>query len=98
MDDYGFLNSAVGTTVTLRGVALNESLGAVIELSDASYVYVGGMKRWDRTVYGKTVEVTGVLADRALAPQAVINADGEASHGVIGTALVLDGARWKVEP
>ncbi len=27
-----------------------------------------------------------------------INADGEATHGVIGTALVLDGARWKVEP
>jgi hypothetical protein len=88
----------VGRWVRVRGVAANESLGAMVVTDDhGGGLYVDGLKRWPTEAYGKRVTVDGVLADRRLAPEVDVGADGEQRAGVVGTAWVLVQPRWHLD-
>lgn len=92
------LTALAGRWVRVRGVAANESLGAMVLTDDqGGGLYVDGLKRWPTTADGQRVTVDGVLTDRRLAPDAEVSADGEQRAGVVGTAWVLTQPRWRVE-
>jgi hypothetical protein len=85
----------VGQTVTLIGTARNAHSGAVVLLDDGSAIYIDGKNRWEKPWNQKRIEATGRLDREKLAPDPEVNEQGEVSHGMKGTALVLRDATWK---
>ena len=88
------LDPLVGKSVTLRGTARNAQLGAVLLTPDRTPVYIAGLEEWAPALDGQTLDVTGTLTRRKLAPDPTVDADGGISHGVAGTNYVVDDARW----
>lgn len=86
-----------GQPVTIRGVARNAALGAVV-IEDKAPVFIDGLTEWEPEVLGKRVEVKGVLRYRELSPPPTVASDGAVSHGMGGAAPVLEDAEWTVEP
>lgn len=85
-----------GQQVTLIGTAQDARAGAMVFLSDDTPVYLAGVEAWDKAWVGKEVAVTGTLRIRQLGPRT--NAKGEATHGIAGGQLLLDGATWVAAP
>lgn len=90
----GPLDGKLDQQVTIRGTAGNAVLGAVLVLDTGEPVYIEGLHEWPDDVSAGKVEVTGVLRRRKLAPDPGVAPDGGATHGMVGTALVLEGASW----
>ncbi len=90
----GALDELVDQTVTLRGVAHEAALGAVVVLDGGGVVYFDGRADWPGPVSGKTIDVTGVLRRRKLAPDPVVGANSGISHGVAGESWVFEDATW----
>ncbi len=86
----------VGQSITLAGLAENAHQGALVTLSDGSEVYVAGLRRWDKSLLGKRVKLTGRLQREKLAPDPEVNDRGEVSHGMWGSSLVLSEATWEL--
>jgi hypothetical protein len=86
----------VGQSITLAGLAENAHQGALVTLSDGCEVYIVGLRRWDKAVLGKRVSVTGRLQRDKLAPDPEVNAQGEVSHGMFGSSLILEEATWEL--
>ena len=88
----------INRQVTLRGIAYNALGAAVIADPDDDWqVYVDGLDAWDDAEYGKPVEITGLLVREPIAPEAVVS-DGGHTHGAVGKALIIRGARWRLLP
>jgi len=85
----------LGHSITVVGNAENAHQGAIVTLSDSSEVYVLGLRRWEKALLGKRLEVTGLLRSRKLAPDPDVNEQGEVSHGMFGSSLILEDATWK---
>ena len=82
--------------VTLNGVAYNALGGAVVADPDGEWlVYVDGLESWEDADYGKNVEITGLLVRQSIAPDPVVK-DGRHTHGAVGKALIIRGARWRL--
>jgi len=88
------LTQLVDKDVTIEGVARNAHAGAVVVTEDRTPVYVDGLERWDRAVDGKKVNAKGTLRHRA--PDDVVGANGEISHGFAGGQWVLEAPTWTV--
>jgi hypothetical protein len=86
----------VGQSVTLVGTARNAVLGALVVLSDNSTVYVDGLESWDKATDRKKIKVTGTLRKKKLAPDPVTNEKGEHSHGMVGSSMVIEDAKWEI--
>ena len=84
--------------VTISGVARNARMGAVVLTSDRTPVFVLGLEEWDDDLDGEPIQATGTLRRKSLAPDPVVDADGNHSHGIAGTNLVLEGAAWSLDP
>ncbi len=84
--------------VTIRGVARNARMGAVVLTPDRTPVYVVGLEEWDDDLDGESIQATGTLRRRSLAPDPIVDAEGNISHGIAGTNLVLEGATWSLDP
>jgi hypothetical protein len=89
------LDQLLGEAVTLSGCARDAMMGAVVLTEDRTPIYLAGMREWNEDIEGEDVEVKGVLQRRSLAPDPVVDEQGNHSHGVEGTNYVLDGASWK---
>ena len=84
----------VGQSITVVGLAEDAHQGALVTLSDGSDVYVGGLPYWNKALLKKRVRVTGLLRRDKLAPDPEV--DGQlVSHGMFGSALVLENATWE---
>ncbi len=90
------LDHLVGEPVTLNGCARDAMMGAVVLTEDRTPVYLSGMREWNEDVEGEDVEVKGVLQRRSLAPDPVVDEQGNHSHGAEGTNYVLDSVTWKL--
>ena len=88
------LDNRLDQAVTLRGTARNAVLGAVVLRDDRVPVYLDGIPQWDGPTHGKTVEVSGTLRKKLLAPEAAVGPDGGVSHGVTGLNYVIENPRW----
>lgn len=88
----------VDTNVTISGVARNARMGAVVLPSDRTPIYIDGLEEWDDDVSGQSIQVTGVLRRRKLAPDPVVGADGGVSHGMEGASFVIEDPAWSVGP
>jgi hypothetical protein len=82
--------------ITITGVARNAVLGAVVQKDGGGVLYIDGLSEWDDSIAGKRVEVRGTLVTRKLAPDPVVDKDGGISHGMAGSAGVIEGAVWKI--
>jgi hypothetical protein len=89
-------DSMVDTNVTIRGVARDARMGAVVLPEDRTPIYIDGLEEWDDDVSGESIEVTGMLRRRKLAPDPVVGADGGVSHGIHGDNFVLEDPAWSV--
>ena len=90
------LDHLLDQSVTLSGCARDAMMGAVVLTLDRTPVYLTGMREWREDVEGEDVEVHGVLRRRSLAPDPVIDSQGNHSHGAQGTNYVLDEVSWKL--
>lgn len=90
------LAKRVNTEVVLTGEAQNAFSGAILLLENRSPIYIAGLDEWPPDLYGKTLEVKGILRDKKLAPDPVVDADGAVSHGKLGRDWVIDGAQWRL--
>jgi len=81
--------------VTLQGTARNAHAGALVVLSDRKTIYVGGLQEWPDELDRKQVRVTGVVRRTKLAPDPEVNAEGEVSHGMVGSVTIVDEAVWE---
>jgi len=81
--------------LVLVGTARNAHSGAMVLLSDRSPVFIDGLWEWDDEWDRKQVRVTGTLRNKKLAPDPEVGPDGEQSHGMEGTSLVIEGATWE---
>lgn len=88
------LDEMLGKRVTLRGTAYDAHAGAVLMLPDGITVYVSGLSAWDEQLYGREVELTGVLNREQLGPEPTVTEDGH-THGMVGRPLVLREASWQ---
>ena len=84
----------VGQKVTLQGVAYDAHSGAIVMLADRTPVYIHNLEWWEDEWDRKTINVTGTLQHKKLAPDPTVNEEGEVSHGMVGTDLVLCDATW----
>lgn len=82
--------------VTIEGVAHNAVLGAVIVKENGMPVYVEGLSEWPQNVLGKKVLAKGLLTQKKLAPDPVVDKQGGVSHGMEGLAQVLEQVQWSV--
>jgi hypothetical protein len=89
------LSRHLGETVTLRGIAHDARAGAILEMADATPIYVAGLGSWERACSGKEVEVTGVLRVRP-SPLSEAGPSGMPSHGLSDDTFVIDHASWKL--
>ncbi|HTR51222.1 MAG TPA: hypothetical protein VMJ10_10985 [Kofleriaceae bacterium] len=89
------LDTQVGTQVTIDGTARNAALGAVVVGEKGMPIYIAGLERWDRTIDGKPVSVSGKLTK--VAPDDVVDASGQHAHGAPGARFVLEQASWTVK-
>jgi hypothetical protein len=89
------LEPLVGQSATIRGVARDARMGAVVLTPDRTPVYVAGLEEWPPDLEGEALEATGTLIRRKLAPDPIVDADGGVSHGVAGTNYVLEDAAWR---
>jgi hypothetical protein len=85
----------IGTLTTIVGTAANAALGAVVVDEQGDVYYLDGLAEWDDALLDRRVEVTGTLRRKKLAPDPVVGPGGEVSHGMKGTALVLDNPTWR---
>jgi hypothetical protein len=83
-------------TVTIEGTARNAALGAVIVKKSNEPVYIDGLTEWPPDALGKPVRAKGVLKEKKLAPDPVVDEKGNISHGMAGLATVLEKAEWSV--
>ncbi len=90
------LDDKVGTNATINGTARNAKMGAVLLTDDRTPIYIDGLESWSGTgLDGKSIEVTGKLCLRSLAPDPVVDDDGAVSHGLQGDSYVFENANWK---
>ncbi len=91
-DSYpsGMLDQAL----VLVGTARNAHSGAMVLLSDRTSVFIDGLWEWDEAWDRKSVQVTGTLRYKKLGPDPEVGPEGEQSHGMEGSSLVLEGASW----
>jgi hypothetical protein len=80
------LADRLGEQVELQGIAYNAHAGAIVEV-DGVPVYLSGIKRWPRGVYGVAATVSGRLTRQSLAPDPVPGP--VVSHGMEGEVFVL---------
>ena len=89
-------DARLGKEFTVVGVAHNAFLGAVVRSDKLGTLYITGLAEWPEALFKKRVTVTGILARKKLAPDPVVAPDGSVSHGMKGTSMVLDNAKWKL--
>ena len=90
------ITDKIGTTVTLRGRALDANAGAVLLLEDETPIYIHVLEYWPDEFVGEEVEVRGVLQREKVIPNPEAS---PVSHGAAGMNLVLRNASWrKIEP
>lgn len=90
------LASMTDRVVAISGIAQNAVPWAVITDDELSFlVYVEGLRDWDADVYGKTVEVSGLLVHEPVAPEATSVA-GRRTHGAVGKAFIMRDAKWRI--
>ena len=92
MDDNS--NAQQQGQAEIRGTARNAMAGAVV-VTDDGPVYIDGLERWDDSLDGSEVRVTGTLGRGSAAPQASTNDKGEVSHGMEGDNLIIRDAKWE---
>jgi hypothetical protein len=96
--DENSIAQQVGQQAEIRGTARNAMAGAVVLTEDRTPVYIDGLERWDDSLDGSEVRVTGTLTRGSAAPQASTNQQGEVSHGMEGGNFIVQDAKWeKVE-
>jgi hypothetical protein len=84
----------VNHEVTIQGVAMNASLGAILMTEDDTPVYLDGIQEWEVELVRKELLVTGVLRYKSIAPTATVDSEGRVSHGVGGDNYVLENSSW----
>lgn len=89
------LEALLDQSVTLRGVARIARMGAVLLTPERTPVYIAGLEDWPDDLNGQTLDVTGVLRSRKLAPDPTVDAQGGVSHGITGMNYVLEDADWR---
>jgi hypothetical protein len=87
----------INKRITIHGIAQNAMLGAMIETSDYSPIYMEGIEEWENSILKKSIVVTGVLRRRKLAPDPVVSPKGEISHGISGESFVLENPTWTID-
>ena len=92
LDDLG---KATGERVTLRGVAADAKLGAVILVQEEP-IYATGVESWPASVRGRRVQATGILRRRKLAPDPVPR-DHAIPQGAWGDSWVLDEPAYALD-
>jgi len=91
------LDNLLDQEVTVRGVARDAAMGAVVVRDGGGEpIYVAGLREWPPAASGKRVEVKGTLRRKKIAPDAGVGADGGVSHGMGGAVLVLENPTWTV--
>jgi len=88
------LEATLNQRVTVDGTARNAHAGAVVLTAERTPVFVNGLLEWPDADHGKSVQATGVLTRKSLAPDPTVGADGGHTHGIEGTNYVLDDAAW----
>jgi hypothetical protein len=91
------LDDKLNQAVTLVGMARHAHSGAVI-LVQGGPIYIEGLAEWPHDLDGKNVRVTGVLRDKKLAPDPVVDEKGAVSHGMFGSAYVIENPVWERAP
>lgn len=86
----------LGKEFTVVGTAHNAFLGAVVRSDKLGTLYITGLAEWPEALLKKRVTVTGILGRKKLAPDPVVAPDGSVSHGMKGTSMVLNNAKWKL--
>ncbi len=79
--------------VTLRGIAMDAKGGAVLILFEGEVIYLQNMDCWDDDMLNKGVLVKGLLVEKKLIPDPVVDKDGAISSGAYGTQYVLENAK-----
>ena len=89
-------DSRDGKVVELTGEAEIAAMGAVVVDAEGRATYVAGLESWPSDLYRKQVSVKGTWGRSVLPSDALMAADGSASHGAYGSSQVLFDATWKL--
>lgn len=81
--------------VTVRGLAQNAKLGAVVLTEEDIPIYIDRLAEWDSSIYEKPVVAIGVLRRRSLAPEPAVGSNGEISAGISRESYVLENSTWR---
>jgi hypothetical protein len=90
----GAADARAGGEVTLRGVADDAAMGAVVVEDDGHVTLLAGVEAWPAELRGRRVEVSGLLTSSPTGPTGGLGPNGEASHGAVGNARTLLSPRW----
>jgi hypothetical protein len=83
------LEKAIGQRVSIKGVAHNAKVGAVILTEWDEVVYLRGIREWPERVIGKRIVKEGILRRQKIYPD--VKVEGEArSQGLQGDQFLLE--------
>jgi|688.fasta_scaffold157171_2 hypothetical protein len=69
------LDKYLNQSISIYGLASNAKMGALIELSDSSVVWIDGLQNWPSKYYSRHIKVRGVLVKEEFYPLVIDDAD-----------------------
>lgn len=91
------LEEFIDQRITLHGIAKDAKGGAVLILAEEIPIYIEDLASWSPELFGKHIEVIGILRKKKLIPDPRIDENGGISQGAIGMQLVLENAEYSLE-
>jgi len=82
--------------ITIKGIALNAKMGAIIQTKKGEVFYLEGIYEWPDEVLEKTVTATGYISSQYYDPKDLVTDDGLHKTGMSGEKLNLQKPTWKI--
>ena len=89
-------NKMKSKEITIKGIALNAKLGAIIQTDSGEVYYLTGVYEWPDEILEKKVKAKGTISREYHDPKNLKSKNGAYKTGMSGEKVNLQNAKWEV--
>ena len=82
-------NEIIEKEISMKGLAVESKAGSCIRIENG-IVFIQNVSNWDDKYLGKEVVVKGILRERKIIPDVVVDENGAISQGATGMQYILE--------